>query len=671
MPDEPHLPQFADVRLHGGVASVAVAAVEDGRFLGIDREGKAVRVVEPRVLCWTGVSAPTGDPVTVTEAVRAFEEAQEEGARRVDVVALWEQARGAWSEVPLWELAALVHPEPDGQLVSRVLRAIVADGLRFKVRASDVLVVPADQVEARLRREAERARDEALRSRFAAWMEGEGESPPEDAGELLEQLRQLAARIGQVSTRDPGVASMLAAGLEGTPAAALELLVRRGVLSEDENLLLIRLDLGGPFPGAALAEADGAAAVLRRALEDPGRRDLRALAPVTIDDAGTREIDDALSLEPLDDGGVRVGVHLAEPGALIEPGGAVDREARRRQRTLYLPDGNQPMLPPRLGEGAASLVAGEDRPAISVLIDLDREGRERGVQLCRSVVRVRAALPYDEVDRRLEEGGDDELAVLWRLSRVLREGRIAAGALETALTDIQFRVGGDGVVTRRLLDPTTPARKMVAEWMIRANRAAADAACVARLPVPYRSQELTEPPPEDLDPADRYQVYRATRGLAKIRIDTTPRPHRGLAVDRYLQMTSPLRRYLDLLAQRQLAALIDGAAAPLDEEGMLGAIAEAEPVLARGQIASAGTREFWVLRWIEEHRERPLSAVVLEVRRRRVRVDLLDLALRAWWRPDRPVEPGERLELRVSDVEARSGLLTLARDPSTGCTSPR
>ena len=130
--------------------------------------------------------------------------------------------------------------------------------------------------------------------------------------------------------------------------------------------------------------------------------------------------------------------------------------------------------------------------------------------------------------------------------------------------------------------------------------------------------------------------------------------------DGYTQIPSPLRRYLDLVAQRQFSALLRGAAPPLDEAGMRATIAAADPILARARAASAASREYWQLRWLEGQLGQPQRALVLLVRRRRARVALLDVGLRTWWRHDGPLEPGQELLLTVDAAEARGGHLALS-----------
>ncbi len=662
MADNTDLPQFVDVRQHGGIASLALVGERGGRLVGVAADGGEVLVTEGRILNWTGVRPVAAGAPELAAATELFENDQTAAAAVLDLDGLWGRACEGDGEVSLAGLAEAIQPDADGRLRSALLRAIVADGLRFQLRASDVRVLSRGEVDERLRRRTARAAAEVRRGATVAWIRGEETTLPADTEVEIEALRQLAVQAGQVSPRDPGAALMVAAGCEGTPLAAFDLLVERGVFDPDENLALIRFGLDRPFSPSLLDEATTAAA-LARALADGDREDLRRLSTVTVDDEGTREIDDALSLERLADGGMRVGIHLADPGALIAAGESVDREAACRQTTLYLPETTRRMLPPSLGQDTASLVAGADRPALSVLVEFDVDGAERSARMVRSVVHVDRAVPYSRADAELGEGGD--LAELGRLARSLQQRRVAGGALETALPEVSPRVGAEGTATMRRLDPATPARKMVAEWMIRANREAARIATEADLPIPYRYQLLKEALPADLDPTDPFQVFQATRCLGQTRTDTVPQRHHGLALDGYTQITSPLRRYLDLVAQRQLAALLRGEPPPLDEDGMRAAIAAADPILARARAASAESREYWQLRWLEGQIGQPQRALVLLVRRRRTRVALLDAGLRTWWRHDVPLEPGQKLLLVVDAAEARGGHLVLSEYAAT------
>jgi len=647
------LPQIVEIRQHGVVTAVAALREDRDRYASVDATGRALVLHPARIVCWTGVPAPT-EPDEVSAALRRYETSQAAAVADVDVQTLWELAGGEGDATTLQALASLLEPAADGATAARVLRALVADGVRFKVRSDDVLVLSAAQIETNRRAREEARRLAALRAAVIGWLQtGEG-APPEGGGFLLDGVRGLAAAPEQPPARDAGVALLKEAGLDASPHGAFELLVQRGVFGPHENLLRIRYGMDRLFSRSVLADA---AARADGGWSSDGRLDLRDLRVISIDDEGTTEVDDALSVQRRPGGGVRGGGHRAEPGALIPAGCPGDREAARRCTTLYLAEGRRLMMPPAVAEGAASLRVGADRPALSVQIELDADGALVHSEVHRSVVRVTEAIPYGEVDRRLD--ADEDLAALSAAAEQLRAGRIESGAVETELTEVSPRVVHGDEVRLRVLAPGSPARRMVAEWMVRANQAAARACWQARVPTLYRHQELAPgaaSPAELLtDRTDLFAAFRATRGLGHTLLDRVPRRHHGLGLDEYVQITSPLRRYMDLVLQRQLSAHLAGEAPPLDDDGLAEVAREVQPVLSRSRIVSAGSRDYWLCRWLQLHPDEVLDAVVLERQGRRVRVVIESLAWRLPLRPDRRLEEGERIRVVAERADPRAG----------------
>ena len=641
------LPQIVEIRQHGKVLAVVALEQKGGRIRAVGAGGRPTSFPAHRVLCATGVAVPDED-VAVAQ-VEQYEREQQQRLPDVDTLTLWELASESWRSASLADLAGLLQPDPDGRAAALVLRAIVTDGLRFKVRADDVLVHSAEEVEAALQRQREASRRRVVREATVAWLKGEGEEPPEGSGPLIDAVRTLAAQPNQPPSRDRGVALLGEAGLKATPASAFRVLVRRGVFDPDENLLRIRYGMDRPFAAAVSAAAEELAAA---APDFAGREDLRDVTTTAIDDPGTTEIDDALSLQPREGGGWRVGIHLADPAAVIPLDSPVDRAAASRQTTLYLPRGKRLMVPSCLSEGAASLLPGQDRPALSVLVDLDADGTWLDARICRSVIRVTRCVTYDQVDQALES--ETDWRVLTELAEDLRVQRFALGALDTRLAEVNPRVDTDGTVRLGVVEAASRARAMVAEWMVRANEVAARTLFDARVPAMYRCQALKHPLPENHDPTDRVAVYRATRCLGQTLLEAVPRPHAGLGLDGYVQFTSPLRRYLDLVIQRQLGALIAGDPPPFDAEAMAALVSRAQPVLSHAQIVRNGTRQYWLTRWLEQHEGDVLDVVVLDRVGKRLRVEIVPLSWRRLYRPPRRLEPGQKIQLRVRSADARA-----------------
>ena len=200
------------------------------------------------------------------------------------------------------------------------------------------------------------------------------------------------------------------------------------------------------------------------------RCDLRSLETWSIDDPGTRDIDDAISFEQVD-GDLRVGIHITDVASLLPPGCALDHEASRRGTSLYLPEGTTPMLPPVLSEKRLSLIAGEERPVVSVFITLDAGGSERERTLQLSTIRVTRRLSYQDVDEDIRSGG--VFQQLYEHVMRARDRRLSAGASGMVIPELQIRLENSREVVLSVRERETPAQALVAECMILANHSAA------------------------------------------------------------------------------------------------------------------------------------------------------------------------------------------------------
>ncbi|MCB2100701.1 MAG: ribonuclease R [Rhodobacterales bacterium] len=367
-------------------------------------------------------------------------------------------------------------------------------------------------------------------------------------------------------------------------------------------------DIPTRFPQAALDQAAAAtAAPLGR------RTDLRDLPLVTIDGADARDFDDAVFARPDDDpknpGGWHLVVAIADVAWYVRPGDPLDKEARKRGNSVYFPDRVVPMLPEALSNGWCSLVPREDRPCLAAHLWIDAKGDLLRHRFERALMRSAARLTYTQV-QAARDGAPDEvtgplvegvLAPLYGAFRALLKNREGRGALELDLPERRIVMAEDGSVAgvepRERLD----SHKLIEEFMICANVAAAETLEKMRQPCMYRvhdepSREKLESLREFLDSLDiplaRGQVMRARQFNAILgRVAGTPQSHMvsevvlrsqaqaeyspdnighfGLALRRYCHFTSPIRRYADLLVHRAIIAggrLGDGGLADDDED---------------------------------------------------------------------------------------------------------
>ena len=395
----------------------------------------------------------------------------------------------------------------------------------------------------------------------------------------------------------------------GAPRAArpfarlLRVLGPAGELAAEVERLLVTHELREEFPAGALGEAEalppGVGDGQRRA-----REDLTGLPLVTIDGADARDFDDAVAALPLEDGGWSLVVAIADVAHHVPEGGALDTEARLRGTSVYLPGRCLPMLPPRLSDDLCSLRPDEERLAMAVLLDLDPEGRRRGVRFSEAVIRSRARLTYDEVEATLD-GRQAKAGPAWafrehlaRLAEVagrLRSGREARGALDLEVHEPEVILDGDSVadVRRR---PRLLSHRLVEEAMVAANEAVGQhlaelgLACLDRVHPPpdpgkllglaktaaaygfelrvgrrgaVSSRALARLLEETAGAAIGPALHHlALRTLSKAEYALDDVGHFGLAAKGYLHFTSPIRRYPDLLVHRVLKAWLAGGRPP-------------------------------------------------------------------------------------------------------------
>jgi exoribonuclease-2 len=375
--------------------------------------------------------------------------------------------------------------------------------------------------------------------------------------------------------------------------------------------------------------------------------------PFSIDDSTTTEIDDCLSVQRGPDGRLRVGVHIAAPGLAIAPGDAFDRLARDRMSTVYMPGDKITMLPDA-PIARFSLEAGRELPALSLYCDLDEAGTAVVSSFTRvERIRVAANLRHDQLDDTVTEaalaapaeGATDPLAALaqadalralWRLTLALSAERDRVRGKPEARHRVDFSFylehrpdGSEQTVRIVARRRDAPLDRIVAELMILANASWGRWLADHHLPGIYRSQQ--------------------TGG--RVRMSTHPLPHQGLGVAQYGWATSPLRRYVDLVNQRQLIALASGVPAPYaqNDVDLFAVISSFDARYAAYADFQQRMERYWCLRWITQQASRRLEAVV--VRDELVRLARAPLYFRMPDLPAMQLAPGRRIVVDVTETD--------------------
>ncbi len=368
------------------------------------------------------------------------------------------------------------------------------------------------------------------------------------------------------------------------------------------------------------------------------RRDLTHLPAFAIDDEGTTDPDDAVAWD-----GQRLWVHVADAAALVAPDSPADLAARERGANLYLPEGTVSMLPLQatavLGLGLAEI-----SPALSFAVTLDPYGEIVGVEIMPTWVRV-TRLTYAEAEARLTE---EPLHTLYRLAQQRQARRRANGAITLDLPEVKIRVV-DGQVQITPLPPLR-SRDLVAEAMLAAGEATARFANDHQIALPFTTQDPPDAPAEPL-PDGLAGMFALRKTLKRSQQSSVPTPHSGLGLDVYVRATSPLRRYLDLVAHQQLRAFLRGGPL-LDTAALLERVGAAEAITGSVAYAERLSRQHWTLVYLLQHPGWRGEGVVVEAKGPRAVILIPELAweTRAHLRRELPLNSVVQLTLTGVDL---------------------
>ncbi len=504
--------------------------------------------------------------------------------------------------VPLARPIAWPGPEPVPalRLVEEPGEAI-AVGVRAAAR---LVTLDTGEIEARVIRRLDAGSSGRVVGVFRKDRDG-GRVVPSDRRNKAE-YRVAAGDAAGADHDELVIAQELPAARFGPPRARV--VERLGPAADPRAISLLAIasfDIPTEFPAAAIAEAEAAIPI-----SPAGRTDLRELPLVTIDGSDARDFDDAVWAEPDPEpdnvGGWHLVVAIADVAWYVRPGGALDREAERRGNSVYFPDRVVPMLPEALSNELCSLKPAVDRACLAVELWIDAAGRKRGHRFMRAVMRSVARLTYEEIEAARYDDRDlpvsvptETLASLYDAYDALARARATRGALELDIAEDRVALDADGrpvaVVARQRLD----SHRMIEEFMILANVAAAEELEARRQPCMYRIHDAPDP-----DKVATLRDFLDELGISGLALakgqapkpelfnrllrqaeDTAVAPlvndlvlrcqaqaiyspdnigHFGLGLRRYAHFTSPIRRYADLLVHR---ALIAGANATQSDFG--------------------------------------------------------------------------------------------------------
>ena len=601
----------------------------------------------------------------MVDALKGVANNRKELLSQVDIKELWEVLNEERVWIDLATMTEFCFPDsPGGDHESAVLRAFFDDKLYFKFNLDRFFPNSEEQVARLIVQRQEEERRKRIIDLGGDWLMSlmNSTAPPDevsetDAGEFTEILKSYFL-FGNESKDDTLAKAMIRkAGLDMS-TGLFPLLVKLDVFDENENIGLLRFDIPTVFSAEILNSADQLAASYQGHSGDEVRKDLTALPLMTIDGQSTQDFDDALSIEKVGDQ-FRLGIHIVDVGHFVHKGDIIDQEALARGSSIYMPDQKISMLPASLAEGLCSLKAGEIRPAISTMVNLNPSLDIIDYEILPSLINVKHQLTYYDVNQTADQ--NQEVLILRKIAEKFHQQRLDAGAVQITVPEINVWLADDRAITVNRINRESPGRMLVAELMIMANWLMAKYLAENKTPAVFRSQ----PGPRERlykgDGGTLYQNWMQRRFLSRFVLGSNPEKHSGLGLEAYVTATSPIRRYFDLVAQRQIRAVL-GLEQPYTSGEIDRIIQLLELPMGNVARTQLGRNRYWLLKYLEQHIGRKEEAIVLNKRRNDYQILLsaymteCDLPISRGFE----LKPEDLIQVTIQNVSARKDLFQVA-----------
>ncbi|WP_373499322.1 ribonuclease catalytic domain-containing protein [Desulfococcus sp.] len=586
-------------------------------------------------------------------------------AGQVDIQELWEVLNTEQEWISLHTMTQLCFPDAaDGDHESAVIRAFFRNRHYFKFNQEGFLPLSEAQMTQQRTQAEAAARRNRLIERGGEWLKrlmtgcGIGGGPSglaDEEAELIAILKSyylfekesIHAELGKAITARAGV---------GDLEKLFQVFVRLGIWDTNENIDLHRYDVPTDFSEEVMTLTR---ALLKSSVarSDHKRRDITDLRMITIDGQSTLDFDDALSIEDCGEYYL-LGVHIADVGHFVADGCTIDREAVMRGSSIYMPDRRIPMLPPELAEGQCSLRVGEVRPGISTMIRLSRNADIESYEIFPSIVRVTDQLTYYDANVLAE--GNKEIATLANIARKFRQRRLGEGAVHISLPEVNVWIDETGELIVNKTNRESPARLLVSEIMIMANWLVAEFLIKHGLPAIYRSQPNPRERLFKENGGTLYQNWMQRKFLSRFVLSPQPERHSGLGLNAYVTATSPIRKYFDLVTQRQIRSVygLNSAYGSADIEKAIQLLEQPMSAVIRLQNRR---KRYWLLKYLEKRIGQKEEAIVLNKRKGAYLALMTDYMIECVLPNSSGVnlKPEDLIQVTIQHVDARKDILTV------------
>ena len=579
----------------------------------------------------------------------------------VDIKELWEVLNTEQEWIDLKTMTEFCFPDsPNDDHKSAVVRAFFQNRFYFRFQRDRFFPNPQDQVERKIAYEREVARRNRIIQEGGDWlanvMNDNDPLIPEDKLEIVDLLNSFYLFGRESENYDLGKAILARAGID-PDEELFRILIKLGVFCGNENIDLYRYNISTVFPDEVNQYTTGLIASTQDSLDTTDRKDLTMLPLMTIDGQSTLDFDDAISLEDYGDH-YRLGIHIVDVGHFVKKGDIIDQKALSRGSSIYMPDQKIPMLPSSLAEDLCSLKAGQLRPAISILVNLDRSYEINDYEITPSLIKVVRQLTYYDVNIIADE--DKDVIALRNIAEKFRLERMSAGAIQITLPDINIWIAEDGEITVSRINRESPGRMLVSEIMIMANWLMAKFLAEHHVPAIYRSQA-----------SPRERLYKGNNGtlfqncmqrklLSRFVLNPEPEKHSGLGLEAYVTATSPIRKYFDLATQRQIRSVF-GLEKPSTREEINDVIQILEQPMSHVAKIQYSRHRYWLLKYLEKQIGQKEEAIVLYKKRNNYQIILREYMIECELPLSSGIElkPEDLIQVTLQHANARKDVLSV------------
>ncbi|KAK8955988.1 hypothetical protein KSP40_PGU007958 [Platanthera guangdongensis] len=458
-------------------------------------------------------------------------------------------------------------------------------------------------------------------------------------------------------------------GLSKTSSSALNLLINIGYFPVHVNLDLLKFNIRAEQSEQVLLAAED---LLTNSVDvdEAIRKDLSYLKVYAIDVDEPDELDDALSAMRLPDGRIKVWIHVADPTCLVKPHSIIDREAMQNGTSIFLPTATFSMFPEKLAMEGMSLQQGKLCKAVSVSVTLQEDGSIADYTIDNSIIRPTYMLTYESASELLYLGLEEEseLRTLSEAASLRLQWRRNQGAIDTSTIESRVKVVNPDVpepsINLYAEDQSDPAMRLVSEMMILCGEVVATFGSVHNIPLPYRGQ-----PQSSISAfAFSHLPEGPVRSSAYVRIMRAaemdfnkPIRHGVLGIPGYVQFTSPIRRYMDLLAHYQIKSFLRGESMPFSSGELEGIHCLVDMHVKVAKKLQNSSLRYWLLEYFRRQpRERKFGALILRfIKDRIASLLLVEAGIQACAAVSAGKQIGDEIEVFIEEAHPRDDILSV------------